>query len=150
MIATQFIQVLINANNQRASWIMYPNRSRCFLVECHKVNQLVDMGSPGHNFSCSSRWKNNSKIEPCLKYIMNCSHKPQPSKIIIHETGILQTITGPPFVWQYHLPLFCLCVHHVSGIMSRHRSPCSYKCISDHNMWCVSYFGVLPSASASQ
>lgn len=100
---------------------MYFKRIWCFLVECHKVNQLVDMGSLGHNFSCSayysSRWKNNSKIELCLKYIMNCSHKPQPSKIIIHESLILQTITGPPFVWQYHLLLLCLFLNRISVII---------------------------------
>lgn len=100
---------------------MYFKKTQSFLVECHKVNQLVDMDSLGHNFTCSayysSRWKNNSKIELCLKYIMNCSHKPQTSKIIIHESLILQTITGSPFVWEYHLLLLCLFLNHVSVII---------------------------------
>lgn len=108
-------------NNERGSWITYFKRTWCFLVECHKVNQLVDMGSLGHNFSCSayysSWWKNNSKIELCLKYIMNCSHEPQSSKIIIHERWILQAITGPSFVWQYHLLLLCLFHNHFSVII---------------------------------
>lgn len=122
MIATQFIQVLINAKqSERFMNYVFQKKPWCFLVECHKVNQLVDMGSLAHNFRCSayysSQWKNNSKIELCLKNIMNCSHKPQPSKIIIHESLILQTITGPPFVWQYHLLLLCLFLNHVSVII---------------------------------
>lgn len=100
---------------------MYFKKTWCFLVECHKVNQLVDMGPLGHNFRCnayySSRQKNNIKIELCLKHIMNCSHKPQPSEIIIHESLILQTITRPPLVWQYHLLLLCLFLNHVSVVI---------------------------------
>lgn len=122
MIATQFIQVLIKAKqSERFTNYVFQKKTQCFLVECHKVNQLVDMDFLGHNFTCSayysSRWKNNSKIELCLKYIMNCSHKPQLSKSIIHESLMLQTITGSPFVWEYHLLLLCPFLNHISVII---------------------------------
>lgn len=107
-------------NNQSGSWIMNYKRAWCFLVECHKVNQLVYMDSLRQNFSCSayySSWWKNDKIEFCLKYIMNCSHELQPSKVIIHESLMLQTITGSPFVCQYCFLLLCLFLNHISEII---------------------------------
>lgn len=48
---------------------------------------------------------------------MNCSHKLQPSKVIIFYSLMQQTIIGPPFGWL-HQAMYTI-FYHVSVIIDR-------------------------------